>query len=403
MLSDREKSVCDRLTARANVLLDELADHVSIPTGGDHQPGLDAYRAALRARFEAIGATVELVPGRPRPAWLRQPNQPPFDNDNLPPILIARRASSTRGPQVLFAGHLDTVHPPDGDFQVLTKMADGRNVTGPGAVDMKGGILITVAALEALHAEGNEVNWTFILTSDEETGSFQSEAVLREEAAKHDVGLVMEPALADGSLAIERMGSGQFKIEVFGRSAHVGREFERGISAVVKLGEVLTSLGLMADAKRGLIVNVGPLKGGSATNVVPDYAAVWGNVRYRDEAGGEELGAMIDALATEGESLPRVVVHRHWNRPAKPINDAVRALAERAQRTATDLGQQLPFASTGGVCDGNILQSAGLPCIDTLGVRGGNLHRTDEFVEIASLVERAQLMAVLVMRLANGT
>lgn len=402
MLTDRERKVCESIAARSHMLLSDLAQHVGIPTGGDHQPGLDAYRNALRIRLEAIGARIDLRQGNPRPAWLRQPNQPPFDNDHLPPILVARHPGSSDGPRILLAGHLDTVHPPDGDFQLLTKMPGGKHVTGPGAVDMKGGILITLAALEALHAANIDVHWTFVLTSDEETGSFQSEEALRAEAAHHDFGLVMEPALADGSLAIERMGSGQFKIEVFGRSAHVGREFTRGVSAVVKLGEVLTALGRMADPERGLIVNVGPLQGGSATNVVPDYAAVWGNVRYKDAAGGERLGAMIDALATKGDALPRVVVHRHWNRPAKPCTDQVRALAERAQRAAEDLGQSLPFAATGGVCDGNILQSAGLPCIDTLGVRGGNLHRTDEFVEIASIVERAQLMAVLVMRVAEG-
>jgi glutamate carboxypeptidase len=69
---------------------------------------------------------------------------------------------------------------------------------------------------------------------------------------------------------------------------------------------------------------------------------------------------------------------------------------------AESLGQTLPFTRTGGVCDGNILQSVGLPTLDTLGIRGGNLHRTDEFIEIPSIVERSQLLAILLKRIAEG-
>jgi len=278
------------------------------------------------------------------------------------------------------------------------------HAVGPGAVDMKGGIELAMATLEALHRHEVDLNWTVLLNSDEETGSFQSERVLREIAAEHDYGIALEPALADGSLAIERMGSGQFKVEAFGRAAHVGREFEKGVSAVTKLGEVLVALGAMADVDAGMIVNVGPLQGGPVTNAVPDYAACWGNVRYRDPEAGERLGMQIDGVATDGDegALPRVVVHRHWNRPAKPLTPGVERFAHLARTAAEDLDQQLPFAKTGGVCDGNILQDAGLPTIDTLGIRGGNLHREDEFIEIPSLVERAQLLAVLLMRLARG-
>jgi glutamate carboxypeptidase len=217
------------------------------------------------------------------------------------------------------------------------------------------------------------------------------------------VGLVVEPALPDGSLATQRMGAGQFRIETFGRSAHVGRAFAEGVSAVTALGRILVEIAGMSDPDRGRIVNVGPLKGGDVTNAVADYASCWGNVRFADEAAGDDLGRMLDALATTDDAMPRVVVRRTWNRPAKPLTDAVEALAQRARGAAEDLGQSLPFSATGGVCDGNILQHAGLPTIDTLGVRGGNLHRTDEFIELASLVERCQLLAVLIARLSRPT
>ncbi|MCH7799475.1 MAG: M20/M25/M40 family metallo-hydrolase, partial [Planctomycetes bacterium] len=128
-----------------------------------------------------------------------------------------------------------------------------------------------------------------------------------------------------------------------------------------------------------------------------------GGVEQRLSSSYCESDAAIDALATgDGDALPRIEVHRHWNRPAKPATDPVRRLAGAARATAEDLGDTLPFSSTGGVCDGNILQANGLPTLDTLGVRGGNLHRTDEFVEVASLVQRCSLLAVLLLRISTG-
>jgi len=266
---------------------------------------------------------------------------------------------------------------------------------------MKGGLVIAVAALEALAEAGIPSSWSFFLNGDEETGTYHSQRALREAAKVHDFGLALEPALACGELAIERMGSGQFMVEVTGKSAHVGRAFTDGISAVTKLGEALVEIGKMPDPERGLIVNVGPISGGAVTNAVPDHATARGNVRFPDEQVATEIADRLDALQTEGEGLPRVRVYRSFNRPAKPEIPRTRELALVARSAAESLGQELPFARTGGVCDGNIMQDAGLATIDTLGVRGGGLHTPDEWIELASLVERCQMLAVLLMRLSQ--
>jgi glutamate carboxypeptidase len=265
---------------------------------------------------------------------------------------------------------------------------------------MKGGILIAVAALECLAEEGHDPGWTFVLNADEETGSFQSAEALRAAAAGHRVGLALEPALPDGSLVIERMGTGMFRIDAHGRAAHVGREFARGASAVYALARAITRIEGMVDLEAGRILNIGPIEGGSVVNAVPDHAAAWGNVRFRDAATQQALEKEVLALATRGDDLPSIEVHATFNRPAKPFTPPVQRLAHAIRAAAEDLGQAMPFASTGGVCDGNILQEAGLATLDTLGVRGGNLHRKDEYIEVASLVDRCQLLAVLLLRLA---
>lgn len=405
-LDSVERRIQEELGARQSELEDRLAELVAIPTGMGHADGLETTRALLVERLQAIGATTTLEQGDSRPDWLlgKWPNQ------LSPPSAVCFHDGP--GPRILMAGHLDTVHDPEGSFQTLEHEPDGIS-RGPGAADMKGGLLVIVAALEALAFANVDTNWTVLLTSDEETGSFCSERHLREAARQADIGLVVEPALPDGSLVIERMGSGQFMIEVEGRSAHVGREFERGISAVKALAEVMLEILALADPARGRIVNIGPIEGGAATNAVPDHAACWGNVRFADPEAQAALAAEFDRIEHRWahddhgkphppEHHPRIRIERTFNRPAKPLTPAVEQLAQAARHAAEALGQALPFAKTGGVCDGNVLQDEGLPVIDTLGVRGGNLHRLDEFVELPSLSERAALLAILIKRLAAG-
>lgn len=394
-LSQVERRLCDRIAKRRGELVEQLRRLVAIPTGHNHTPGLDEVRGILCERLTAIGASVTVVPGDPKPSWLLggSTGKPP------PTAVCAKIVPGL--PRILFAGHLDTVFDPKGAFQTMEVSGDGRVAKGPGVVDMKGGLVTTIAALEALREEGVGASWTFALTSDEETGSYHSEGALRAQARAHDVGLVMEPAMPGGELVVERLGSGQLMIETRGRAAHVGRAFETGVSAVNKLAEAIVAVARMPDVARGRIINIGPVQGGEATNAVPDHARAWGNVRFPTREVADELVAMLAALETPENAMPSLKVHTSFNRPAKPLTPAVERLALEARAAAESLGQRLPFAKTGGVCDGNILQSEGLPCIDTLGVRGGGLHTTDEWIELDSLVERAQLMAVLVSRLSE--
>ncbi|MEM1329983.1 MAG: M20/M25/M40 family metallo-hydrolase [Planctomycetota bacterium] len=401
-LSSREANLCRGIESRAAALLDDLRLHVELPTGGNNLAAIDETRDRFRSRLEALGAKTTLLPGEAKPEWLGGAK----DANEIPPTAICDRAGDGAGdrgrPRVLIAGHLDTVHDPGGDFRELSIAADGRTALGPGCVDMKGGLVIAVAALEALEEAGIPVAWSFLMNADEETGTYHSAGHLRDAAERHDWGIALEPALAGGELAIERVGSGQFMIECRGKAAHVGRAFTDGVSAVTKLAECLVAIGEMPEPERGKILNVGPIQGGAATNAVPDRAMAWGNVRFPDPAMSDEIGRELDALATAADALPGVTVHRSFNRPAKPLRPDTERLGLAARAAAEDLGQSLPFAKTGGVCDGNIMQDAGLPTIDTLGVRGGGLHTPDEWIELPSLVERCQLLAVLLSRLAEG-
>lgn len=401
-LTQLEREISDAVRARSDALLADLKHHVEMPTGGNNAVALDASRTLLLDRLARLGATTTLVPGDPKPDWLLGAS-----GGYLPPTGVASRiAADSSRPRILIAGHLDTVHDPSGPFQKLTVKADRKTAVGPGCVDMKGGIVIAVAALEVLHELGFQANWSFLLNSDEETGSYYSERAIRDAARQHHLALALEPALPDGSLVVERAGSGQFKVETYGKSAHVGRDFTSGVSAVTALARTLVALAELPEPSRGMIVNVGPIKGGEVTNAVPDFAQAWGNVRFPNPEGCEELARKVDALATPNnappDTLPRIVIKRSFNRPAKPLTPGVQFLADSARSVAEDLGQKMPFGKTAGVCDGNILQDEGIPCIDTLGVRGGGLHTPDEWIDLSSLVERCSLLAILIARLSSS-
>ena len=394
-LSSRERKVCLGIESKAGALLDDLKLHVGLPTGGGNADALDETRERFTARMAALGASVHTVPGVAKPEWI-DPNPKP-----APPTAVCDRRREGAGARILIAGHLDTVHDPQGPFRALSIRPDGKTATGPGCVDMKGGLVIAAAALEALEEAGESLSWSYLLNSDEETGTFCSEQALRDEASEHDVGLALEPALPDGSLVVERLGSGQFQIEARGHSAHVGRAFTEGVSAVTALAHALVRVAEMPDPLQGRILNIGPLRGNEAPNAVPDRAQAWGNCRFPTRAVADDIERMLDGLETDSDAMPSVRVHRVLNRPAKPLIPATERVALVARSAAESIGQSLPFASTGGVCDGNILQDAGLPTIDTMGVRGGGLHTPDEWIELASLVERCQLLAVTMLRLSE--
>ena len=394
-LTDLERDVCRRLEAMQQAMVDQLAAWVAIPTGRGHATGLHAQRAALAHRLRALGAVTRDISCEPRPDWIDPPWSGVAGADGVD-ILVGEHAAP--GARILLCGHFDTVHDPHSAFRELRSIGGGR-ATGPGCADMKGGLVIALAALEAIRDAGHGLAWTFALVPDEETGSLGSAAALRSIAPGHAAGLVFEPAGAGDTLITERMGAGQFVIEAFGQAAHAGRDYATGRSAVRALCGAVLAAEAMSAPEAGRIVNVGPLQGGAVTNIVPDHARAWGNTRFSTTADEAAIHAALAGLAVGGDAeVPRVRVRQLAGRPAKPLTPEVERLARIAQRASEDLGRPLPFGKTGGVCDGNNLQAAGLPTIDTLGVRGGNLHREDEWVDLDGIVDRAQLAALTILR-----
>jgi len=305
--------------------------------------------------------------------------------------------------QMLFTGHMDTVYPADHPFQTLTDV-DEHTLRGPGVADMKGGIAVMLAALTAIERSpaAARLGYEVIINADEETGSLSSAALIATAASGKVAGLTYEPALADGTLAGARGGTGNFSLVVRGRSAHAGRNPQDGRNALVAAADL--AVRLAGAAVPGLTVNPARIDGGGPNNVVPALAVLRVNFRPADAATIAHAQAELDATAAAvGHAHDvEVEVHGSFNRPPKPLDPGAERLFHLVRSAGADLGVPIAWKATGGVCDGNNIAAAGVPVVDTMGVRGGAIHSSEEFMIIPSLQERAALSVLTMMRIASG-
>ena len=302
--------------------------------------------------------------------------------------------------RMLFTGHMDTVYGETHAFQTM-RYTDPNTLNGPGAADMKGGLAVMLAALKAVEAGGigDRFGYDVMINSDEETGSFSSARLIDRVARGKVAAFTYEPALPDGTLAGARGGTGNFSIIVTGRSAHAGRNPEEGRNAIVAAADIALRL----NAVRGprLAVNPARIDGGGPNNVVPDHAVLRVNFRPHGLDEIERARSQIDAAVAmvAAQHDVTVAVHGSFNRPPKPIDAGAAKLFALVQQAGADLSIPIAWRDTGGVCDGNNIAAAGVPVIDTMGVRGGAIHSADEYMIVDSLAERARLSALSIARI----
>ncbi len=384
--------------ARAHVSLAEVERWSNINSGTRNLEGLATMAGVLTDAFSVLPGELRLVDAPPVEQVGADGAVRELDHGRHLHMAVRPGAPA----QMLFTGHMDTVYPRDHPFQSCTMREDGT-LGGPGVADMKGGLAVMLAALRAVesapHAE--RLGYEIVINADEETGSLSSAALLAQAARGKIAALTYEPALADGTLAGARGGTGNFSITVRGRSAHAGRNPEDGRNAVVAAADV--ALRLARSAGRGLAVNPARIDGGGPNNVVPDLAVLRVNFRPQTAADIERARAHIDAAVamTAAEHEVAITVHGGFNRPPKPVDDGAQALFERVRAAGVDLGLTIGWRTTGGVCDGNNIAAAGVPVVDTMGVRGGAIHSADEYMIPESLGERAALSALTILRIAT--
>jgi glutamate carboxypeptidase len=402
ILNAQERVVLESIAERGEDMVARAVSWCGVNSGSRNLAGLKTTHDLLaqvwsRALPEALLESVALADSFEIGADGRE-----SANRHTPSLLISLRPEAPV--QVVLTGHYDTVFPAASPFQAVTIREDGA-LNGPGIADMKGGISVMLATLEAFerYEACRSVGWRVLLSPDEEIGSLASAPILARIGRLGHLGMTYEPALADGTLAGARKGSGNFHVRVVGRSAHAGRAFHEGRNAITAAARIAGALDALNGARDGVTVNVARIDGGSALNVVPDIAVARFNVRFPDADGARWLeGAIAGACRCgEGDGLS-VSLHGGLTRAAKPLNAAQTALLGAVRNVGALLGQDIGWKPSGGVCEGNNLFAVGLPNVDTLGVRGGDIHSDAEFAWPESFVERAQLSALMLIKMASG-
>ena len=395
-LTPAEQETTER--AASEPMLDQVLAWAAVNSGSRNLPGLEQVAGLLADAFSTLPGEMGFEDPSPVEAVDTAGRTGNVEHGKHLHVSVRPDAPV----QLLFTGHMDTVFGVDHEFQHTRWLEDGV-LNGPGVADMKGGIAVMLAALKAVEQDpaGSRIGYEVVLNSDEEVGSPGSAALLARAARGKRAALTYEPAaLPDGTLAGARPGSGNFAIIVHGRSAHAGRNPEDGRNALLAAADL--ALHLAAGRYPGLNINPSRIDGGSPSNVVPDLAILRVNLRPRTPEDQERARDLIETavIAVAAERDVQIEVHGGFGRPPKPLSPEAEKLFSLVCQAGADLGQQIAWQPSGGVCDGNNIAACGVPVVDTMGVRGGKIHSMEEYLIVDSLKERAALSALTILRLA---
>jgi len=399
VISPAEQQLTDWIATQRDSMLLDLKKIVEINSGTLNVEGINRVKEILSRELSKLGFKSRSVPGGQVTNLTCKGGDIQFA-DHLVATL-----NTGNGRKLLLNGHLDTVFPKDNAFQSL--VVEGDTLKGPGVSDMKGGLIAMVYALKALHNMNllENVQLTVLLNSDEEMGSLGSRSLIEGLAEQHDLGLVFEGS-KENDLIRHRKGLGQVRLKVTGRASHSGAAHEEGVSAIRELSHKIVEIEKLTDYDRQTTVNVGLVQGGEARNTIPPCAEAYIDLRYPNNDRGNHLVSEIKRIAaikhTQNPLLglsPETEIWVKLHRPAKNIHPETDAILAAVMGISAALGQPLGSRYSGGGTDGSIMQSVGLPTMDSLGPDGKGSHSPREESSISSLMVRTKMTAVLLSRL----
>ena len=379
------RAIYEWLRTRERSIVRLLERMVKIESPSNEKAAVDRMGKLIAAEWKLRGARVSILRNRLQGDHIRAE------------ISLSREKASG---QILVLGHLDTVYPLGTLRKSPFRISSGR-VFGPGTFDMKGGLAIALAAVDALRAMRIAPcsRIVFLWTSDEEIGSASSRGAIEAEARKSKAVFVLEPAFGkDGRLKTQRKGVGEAEIIVSGRSAHAGIDPESGVNAVHELALQISRLREFNNPRRGIAVQANVVNGGTASNVVPERASAQIDLRVARVSDVSALNRKLRALRPILRGA-KIEVKGGVNRPPMERTPESRRLFSLAQNLAREIGFKLGEAATGGGSDGNFTAALGVPTLDGLGAVGEGAHSPRECVVLRALPQRAALLASLLASL----
>jgi glutamate carboxypeptidase len=310
--------------------------------------------------------------------------------------LVIRAFENRDEKSILLLGHTDTVHP-RGSFQKNPTRIEGDRFYGCGVFDMKANCVLMLEILRAF----SELNLkpthpvTILLSCDEEVGSHTGRPLVETEAANSAFCLVCEPS-ANGKAKTGRKGTAWISVKARGIPAHAGLEPEKGASAILELSKQIQKLQALNAPEKGTTVNVCTIKGGTTSNVIPEFAEMEVDVRFTAMSEAERIINEIRTLESF-DSRVSIEIEGGLNRPPLERSENIIGLYEKAKKIAVEMNYEFGETQVGGASDGNFVAALGVPVLDGLGVTGDGAHTLREHILISDLSKRAALIASLML------
>jgi len=382
--NDIEVRVTAELAAAGEAMLALLEKLVNTDSPSRDKAGVDRVGAIIRSFLEAEGIPVEAVANHGFGDVLKASVMP---------------AAGSNAPPVLLMGHRDTVFPL-GEAERRPFRRDGARAYGPGVGDMKAGLVVNAFVLRALKRHGGADRPVVgLFTADEEIGSPSSRPVIEREAAAAAAVFNSQPGRANGNVVTGRKGGMFLELVVEGRAAHSGAPPGTGASAIEAVARKVIALHALADAGSGISLNVGVLNGGEVVNMVAPRARAEFDLRYVKLADRapmlEKIDAIVAAEDVKGARASLGVMSEFL--PFEQSADS-KALFDCYVGAAADVGLQLGGDFSGGCADSGFAAATGTPTLCGTGPIGAGYHTPDEYIELATVVPRAQALALAVLR-----
>lgn len=337
--------------------------------------GVDRVQERLADKFSGLGMIAERFPVAKRGCILQ----------------AETKAARDKGNVIVLVGHADTVHPPD-SIPHLLEERDGK-LFGPGAFDMKAGLVVIELALEALAAANilDKIPVRVVINSAEEEATPETIEFMSQCTNLARAALVFEFGRDGGNIVTSRKGMFIGQLTMKGKSAHAGNNPSAGVSAIEEMGKLLGSVpSTLREASHQTSFNWGVLTGGTAKNVIAENASVDFEVR---SATREGLVLSLDRLreVQANYSGPgQLQINTQPQVPPLEESSSSLTLAAEYALAGSKAGLTLKnLPRQGGISDANNVGKSGVPVIDGLGPVGAGAHTKDEYVVASSLYDKA--------------
>lgn len=372
------KSRLDRHQGRYVELLKTLCD---IPSGSEMTEGVNKVVDLVAEEMEQLGLHVRRVPA-----------------EDFGDHLVAD--TGIPGKQIVLGGHLDTTYT---DYGVLPKFhIDGEHAVGPGTGDMKGGVVVFLAALDCLKEQGllEDAPVTVILNSDEERGAPTSRKLFQEYSRNCRCALFSECAGENGELVVSRRGKLSCRLDVYGVGMHAGVHGLK-VSALEAISHAIIAIEALREHYPDDSFNVGRAWGGIASNTIPAEASALFDVRFTKQSVEEQIKQDLQQIA--GTEFVEGSHSRLTETSYRPVWERItdQSLFEMARSLGAELGQSIEAEPRGGTADVNWFGAEGIPSLDGLGPIGFDDHTPKERIVLQSLFDRALFSAALIGELAH--